>query len=114
MSGKGSSRGNKNKREAWKNHPLVKLLRTIREKHGVSQKELSARMNLPDQTIRLVEEGHQKLPHLIDETGYDLSAWLRLWLIHVGATKKERAELEQVLQDIFISQFKDDLDSVTK
>lgn len=110
MRGGSSSRRDKNKHLAWKNHPLVKLLRRIRERHHISQNELSLRMHLPDQTIKLIEGGRQRLPHLIDEDGYDLSAWLKRWLKEVGATSKEREEVVQVLHDLIIGRLKDDLD----
>ena len=75
-------------------HPLVVLLREIRERHPeVTLTEIEACMGIPFDTLRHIEKGRRPLPGLQDGLG----RWILHLLDCVRATPEERAMVETLL-----------------
>jgi transcriptional regulator with XRE-family HTH domain len=83
--------------EARKHEPLVQRLREIRTKHDISQLDLAACMNLPDQAIKKIEEGIQQLPGVQAGAGPSLRQWLQAWYRCVEVLPAERDEIDNLL-----------------
>lgn len=94
---------------ARREHPLVKLLRRIRRRHRKSQTEVEACMNIPFQTLKHIENGHQRLPGLQAGPGLPIGQWIELWLDCVKATKDEREQVRDVLMHALLGRLADEL-----
>jgi hypothetical protein len=85
-----------------KNHPLVRLMRRIRQAHRKKQVDIDACMGLPFQTLKQIEGGRRELPGILGGGAPPLSDWIQKWLTCVGATEAERTEVENLLMRIVI------------
>lgn len=87
-------------------HPLVVLLREIRERHpDVSLTEIEACMGIPFDTLRHIEKGRRPLPGLQDGLG----RWILRLLDCIRATAEERAMVEVLLSRIILMEWSEDL-----
>jgi hypothetical protein len=91
---------------ARSSHPLVALLREIRERHPeVSLTEIEACMGIPFDTLRHIEKGRRPLPGLQDGLG----RWILHLLDCVRATPEERAMVETLLSRIILMEWSEEL-----
>lgn len=96
-----------NANAARSSHPLVVLLREIRERHPeTSLTEIEACMGIPFDTLRHIEKGRRPLPGLQDGLG----RWILHLLDCVRATSEERAMVEAMLSRIIVMEWSEDLD----
>jgi hypothetical protein len=101
--------------ERRKNHPLVKRLKEIRNRHNKKQVDVEACMAQRDpqlvseQMVKRIEEGRRDLPGIIGATSPPLSEWIDAWLTCVEATDAERADVEELLMKIVLGQLEYDL-----
>lgn len=91
---------------ARSSHPLVVLLREIRERHPeVTLTEIEACMGIPFDTLRHIEKGRRPLPGLQDGLG----RWILSLLDCVRATPEERAMVETLLSRIILMEWSEEL-----
>jgi hypothetical protein len=95
-----------NANAARSNHPLVVLLREIRERHSeVTLTEIEACMDIPFDTLRHIEKGRRPLPGLQDGLG----RWILRMLDCVQATPEEREMVETLLSRIILMEWSEEL-----
>ncbi len=91
---------------ARSSHPLVALLREIRERHPeVTLTEIEACMGIPFDTLRHIEKGRRPLPGLQDGLG----RWILRLLDCVRATPEERAMVETLLSRDILMEWSEEL-----
>jgi hypothetical protein len=91
---------------ARSSHPLVVLLREIRERHPeVALTEIEACMGIPFDTLRHIEKGRRPLPGLQDGLG----RWILRLLDCVRATPAERGMVETLLSRIILMEWSEEL-----
>ncbi len=91
---------------ARSSHPLVVLLREIRERHPeVTLTEIEACMGIPFDTLRHIEKGRRPLPGLQDGLG----RWILRLLDCVRATPEERGMVETLLSRIILMEWSEEL-----
>lgn len=91
---------------ARSSHPLVALLREIRERHPeVTLTEIEACMGIPFDTLRHIEKGRRPLPGLQDGLG----RWILHLLDCVRATAEERAMVETLLSRVILMEWSEEL-----
>ncbi len=87
-------------------HPLVVLLREIRERHPeVTLTEIEACMGIPFDTLRHIEKGRRPLPGLQDGLG----RWILHLLDCMRATPEERQMVETLLSRIILMEWSEGL-----
>ncbi|HEU5347207.1 MAG TPA: hypothetical protein VFU63_01215 [Ktedonobacterales bacterium] len=95
-----------NANAARSSHPLVVMLREIRERHPeVTLTEIEACMGIPFDTLRHIEKGRRPLPGLQDGLG----RWILNLLDCVRATSEERAMVETLLSRIILMEWSEEL-----
>ena len=95
-----------NDHAARSSHPLVVLLKEIRERHPeVSLTDIEACMGIPFDTLRHIEKGRRPLPGLQDGLG----RWILHLLDCVRATPDERGMVETLLSRIILMEWSEDL-----
>ena len=91
-----------------KNHPLVKLLREIRQRHKKAQVDVESCMQEMDpalismRMLERIEGGRRDLPGMLGGTGPPLSQWVQAWLTCVQASGPERDKVEAVLVAVLL------------
>lgn len=87
-------------------HPLVVMLREIRERHPeVTLTEIEACMGIPFDTLRHIEKGRRPLPGLQDGLG----RWILHMLDCMRATPEERQMVETLLSRIILMEWSEEL-----
>lgn len=81
--------------------PLVRLLKRVRESHGVKLARLEECMHLPQGTYRHIERGRRRLP----DFRQDLVPWIQSFENCVGATPEERKAILEKLSRQILDQF---------
>lgn len=90
--------------------PLVQELKAIRERHRLSQAQLAERMGISAASYRHIESGRRPLP----DYRHGLVRWILTFEQCVGATRRERADLLDVMSQQVLREFQplvDDLRS---
>jgi len=90
-------------------HPLIKLMRKIRKQHKLALTDVEARMGIPFQTLKQIEEGRRPLPGLVEQSGASLGRWMQNWMSVIGVTNEERQEVEGLLMDLILDRFEGSL-----
>jgi hypothetical protein len=92
---------------ARRNHPLVVLLREIRERHRdeVTMTEIEACMGIPFDTLRHIEKGRRSLPGLQDGLGH----WIRELLDCMRATPEEHELVKTLLARVILMEWSEEL-----
>lgn len=86
--------------------PLMRLMREIREAHGISQRGVADCMSVAKDHYRHIEAGRRPLPDLQD----GLTLWLRAFEDCVHATPGERKRIYDILWQRVVDQFSHLLD----
>jgi transcriptional regulator with XRE-family HTH domain len=87
--------------------PLLALIKTIREAHGMSQLQVAAAMGIAEDTYRHIEKGRRPLP---DIRQGEFARWMRAFLDAVGASDEERAHLAELAARVVLEEMSHILD----
>src|SRR5215468_4193447 len=81
--------------------PLLALMKTIREAHGMSQVQVAIAMGIAEDTYRHIEKGRRPLP---DIRQGEFTRWMRLFLDAVRVTDVERAHLTELAARVVLEE----------
>jgi hypothetical protein len=101
--------GESGRRELRKHHPLIRLMRRIRNKHRIALTDVEACMEIPFQTLKQIEEGIRPLPGILGDQGRALGPWMQRWMACVQATAKERDKVERLLVSLILAELEGQL-----
>ena len=87
--------------------PILKLMKAIRETHGMSQLQVAAAMGVAEDTYRHIEKGRRPLP---DIRQGEFTRWMRLFLDAVGASDEERTHLTELAARVVLEEVSHILD----
>ena len=90
--------------------PLVALLKEIRRSHKVSQRNLEACMELPEDTYRHIETGRRRLPDYRN----NLVEWVQKFANCINANADERQRILDLMSTEVIEQFSRVLDNTKR
>jgi transcriptional regulator with XRE-family HTH domain len=81
--------------------PLLALMKTIREAHGMSQLQVAVGMHIAEDTYRHIEKGRRPLP---DIRQGEFARWMASFLDSVEATDEERAHLSELASRVILEE----------
>jgi transcriptional regulator with XRE-family HTH domain len=87
--------------------PIPRLMKAIREAHGMSQVQVAIAMGIAEDTYRHIEKGRRPLPAIRQG---EFTRWMRLFLDAVGATDEERTHLTELASRVVLEEVSHILD----
>jgi transcriptional regulator with XRE-family HTH domain len=87
--------------------PIPRLMKVIREAHGMSQVQVAIAMGIAEDTYRHIEKGRRPLP---DIRQGEFTRWMRLFLDAVRATDEERTHLTELAARVVVEEVSHILD----